>query len=137
MSLDHTRYRSVCSTPCTPWGIPTTCYTWGLSWRQPLPGATEHGSSSPLSRDVLHNTLLLPYAEAGDWVDGLSMPPIEDKDDEDDDDYIGEKDDDADDNDDDDGAMDADEPEPPLPQGIFFHEGDPDETSPPPDLLFH
>ncbi|CAL1412054.1 unnamed protein product [Linum trigynum] len=75
-----------------------------------LTNSSARGDSTPLSRDVLHNALLLTTDGTRSWVDGLSMPPEEDEDldeDEEDDDYSGGEEDDG-------GAMDADEPEPPL-----------------------
>ncbi|CAL1383217.1 unnamed protein product [Linum trigynum] len=79
-----------------------------------LTESTIRDGSTPLSRDVLHNALLMATDGTRSWVDGLSMPPEEDADldeDEEDADYTGEG---EEDDDDDGGAMDADEPEPPL-----------------------
>ncbi|CAL1411011.1 unnamed protein product [Linum trigynum] len=83
---------------------------------QGLTDSSARGGSTPLSREVLHNALLLATDGTRTWVDGLSLPPDEDvdlDDDEEDADYSGAEED-ADDDDDDGGAMDADEPEPPL-----------------------
>ncbi|CAL1356743.1 unnamed protein product [Linum trigynum] len=43
-----------------------------------LTDSTARGGSAPLSRDVLHNALLLATDGTRSWVDGLSMPPEED-----------------------------------------------------------
>ncbi|CAL1401908.1 unnamed protein product [Linum trigynum] len=101
-----------------------------------LTDSSARGGSTPLSRNVLHNALLLAIDGTRSWVDGLSLSPEEDADldeDEEDDNYsCGEEDDD----DDDGGAMDADEPEPPLsPPGDLQHDGDPREAIPPLVLL--
>ncbi|CAL1396135.1 unnamed protein product [Linum trigynum] len=73
---------------------------------QGLHDSSARGGSTPLSREVLHNALLLKTNGTRTWVDGLSMPPEEAVDLDD-----GEE---EDEDDDDDGAMDGDEPEPPL-----------------------
>ncbi|CAL1378513.1 unnamed protein product [Linum trigynum] len=81
-----------------------------------LTNSNVRGGSTPLSRDVLHNALLLATDGTRSWVDGLSMPPEEDADldeDEEDVDYTAEEGDDDDDGGGG-GAMDADEPETPL-----------------------
>ncbi|CAL1401687.1 unnamed protein product [Linum trigynum] len=140
---DHTRCQSVCSMPCIPWGDPDhllhlgyfVATTFARCHSKPtyifcgplitrlachfeidfegLNNATKHDGSSPLSKDVLHNALLLASTKAGEWVDGFSMPPVVDEDAEDDDYYTKEEDSADDDDDDDGGAMDIDEPEPP------------------------
>ncbi|CAL1402924.1 unnamed protein product [Linum trigynum] len=78
-----------------------------------LTDSTARGGSAPLSRDVLHNALLLATDGTRSWVDGLSMPPEEDADLDEDEEDVDYTDEEEDDDDDDGGAMDADEPEPP------------------------
>ncbi|CAL1400841.1 unnamed protein product [Linum trigynum] len=81
---------------------------------QGLTDSSARGGSTPLSREVLHNALLLATDGTRTWVYRLSLPPDEDvdlDDDEEDADYSSAE---EDEDDDDGGAMDADEPEPPL-----------------------